>query len=308
MRVFYGFEEVKDIKNPVVTTGNFDGVHYGHKVILKRLKKLAEQYKGESVLISFYPHPRKVLYPDTAGKDLHLITSLDEKIELLEKEGLDNLVLIEFTREFARIRGEIFIEKYISARLKPRVVVVGFNHHFGYRQGGDYSYLKTVSGRYGFKAEEIPEQEVLNETVSSTEIRKALDEGYIQRVNAYLDHYYFVSGRCTRCEGLDEFNGSTGLLMKIVDEDKLLPLAGAYAVSVTGNGLRTRGLALVPENTGVIREVAILLFETSNPAIDHIKPLKLDFHKRMSGRIWGDRVESFRVPGELIRDTRELIF
>ena len=127
------------IRNPVVTTGSFDGVHLGHKTILNRLKILAEKNDGESVLITFHPHPRKVLYPDTAGKDLKLINSQEEKLELLRKSGLDNVIIIEFTRDFAKTISEQFVKDYLCNILKAKVVVVGFNHHFGFNKDGELS-------------------------------------------------------------------------------------------------------------------------------------------------------------------------
>ncbi|MDT8400349.1 MAG: adenylyltransferase/cytidyltransferase family protein [Bacteroidales bacterium] len=308
MKVYYGLEEVEKIKNPVITTGTFDGVHFGHKTILGRIKKLAEQYEGESVLISFYPHPRKVLYPSTEGKCLHLITTLDEKIDLLEKEGLDNLILLEFTKEFARVSSSEFIEKYISSKLRPRVIVVGYNHHFGHNKEGNYQYLKSISALYGFDTEEIPEQEVLNETVSSTQIRKALVEGYIQRVNAYLDHFYFISGSPGKWEPDTHLNDHTGIVLRIDDEDKLLPRQGAYAVSVPGDGSKTHGLAFIPQKTEGRREVAIILFENFSPGINITHRLRINFHKRMDGKIQFDSPESLRVPEKLINDTMELIY
>ncbi len=113
MKIFRGFEQVKGIRNPVVTTGSFDGVHIGHKTILNRLRMLADKYDGESVLITFDPHPRKVLYPETAGKGLRLINSQEEKLELLRKAGLDNLIIVEFTREFSKTTSEEFVRDYL---------------------------------------------------------------------------------------------------------------------------------------------------------------------------------------------------
>src|SRR5512136_2335838 len=160
MRIFRSFEEAKSIINPVVTTGSFDGVHIGHKVILNRLNILAEKYKGESVLITFDPHPRKVLYPETAGKDLKLINSQEEKLELLRKAGLDNVIIIEFTKSFSRVTSEEFVRDYLKGFLNARVIVAGFNHHFGFNKEGDYRHLWNWREKYDFEAEEIPEQEV----------------------------------------------------------------------------------------------------------------------------------------------------
>src|SRR5665647_2204284 len=125
MKIFKGFGEVKNIMNPVVTTGSFDGVHLGHKTILNRLNKLADKYNGESVLITFDPHPRKVLYPETAGKDLKLINSQEEKLDLLEKTGLNNVIIIEFTLGFSKVTSEQFVRDFLSGILNAKVVVAG---------------------------------------------------------------------------------------------------------------------------------------------------------------------------------------
>src|SRR5512133_1871076 len=129
MKIFRGFEEAKNIINPVVTTGSFDGVHIGHKTILNRLRMLASKYDGESVLITFDPHPRKVLYPDTAGKDLKLINSDEEKMMLLEKAGLDNVIIVSFTIDFSHITSEQFVCDFLIGILHAKVIVAGFNHH-----------------------------------------------------------------------------------------------------------------------------------------------------------------------------------
>jgi len=146
MKIFRSFDEARNIINPVVTTGSFDGVHIGHKTILNRLRMLAEKYNGESVLITFDPHPRKVLYPDTAGKDLKLINSQEEKLDLLEKAGLDNVIIVEFTREFSKVTSEEFVRDFLHGILHSKVVVAGFNHHFGFNKEGDYKQLWDCRG------------------------------------------------------------------------------------------------------------------------------------------------------------------
>ena len=161
MKIFRGFEETVGIKNPVVTTGSFDGVHIGHKTIINRLKMLAAKHDGESVLITFDPHPRKVLYPETAGRDLRLIYSQEEKLIKLREAGVDNVVIVNFTLDFSRITSEEFVRDFICERLRAKVVVVGFNHHFGFNREGDYRQLWDWREKYGFEAEEIPEQERL---------------------------------------------------------------------------------------------------------------------------------------------------
>ncbi|MCF8221996.1 MAG: adenylyltransferase/cytidyltransferase family protein [Bacteroidales bacterium] len=308
MRVFYGFDKPGKIKNPVVTTGTFDGVHLGHKTILNRLKRLAAENDGESVLITFYPHPRKVLYPGTKGKNLKMISTKEEKIELLEEAGLDNLIIVEFTREFSKVSGREFIENYVFARLSPVVVVVGFNHHFGHNKEGDYAYLQSVSSEYGFRAEEIPEQEVQNETVSSTEIRKALSEGYIQKANAYLDHYYFVSGKPSMGDGVAGINGDARIRITIDDDEKMFPLSGSYAVSIPLDNTIKRGFAYIRDTETMPAEVDLLLFDGEGICIKDRSRIRLNFHKRMSGIIPGGLQSSSRMLEKVINETKELIF
>jgi riboflavin kinase / FMN adenylyltransferase len=245
MKIFNGFEEARGIRNPVVTTGSFDGVHIGHKTILNRLKMLAEKYNGESVLITFHPHPKKVLYPDTAGKDLKLINSYEEKNELLRKSGLDNLIVVEFTTEFSKTTSEEFVRDYLHGILNAKVVVAGFNHHFGFNKEGDYKHLWNWRGKYNFEAEEIPEQEVQHEAVSSTRIRKAISEGYIQRANAYLDHYYMIMGTPESYEfpGFEKL--PSFLRVPITEECKILPTTGIYAVSLVNENKDSKGMALI---------------------------------------------------------------
>lgn len=280
MRIFRNFEDAGIIRNPVVTTGSFDGVHIGHKAILKRLKMLADKYDGESVLITFDPHPRKVLYPETAGKDLRLIYSQEEKLDLLEKAGLDNVIIVTFTLEFSRTTSEEFVRKYLHDILKAKVVVVGFNHHFGFNKEGDYRQLWEWQEKYHFEAEEIPEQEVYNETVSSTRIRQAISEGYIQRANAYLDHYYRIIGRTTEfhpaIQGMPLLFG-----IEITEESKLIPSPGIYAVSAKGDGLKPKGMVIISKSeSGTV--VLVSLFEAD---LTTDKRLTIFFHKKIHGAV-----------------------
>ena len=261
MKIFRGFEEARGIRNPVVTTGSFDGVHIGHKTILNRLKMLAAKYDGESVLITFDPHPRKVLYPETAGKDLKLINSQEEKLELLRKSGLDNLIIIEFTKEFSKITSEEFVRDILHGILNARVVVVGFNHHFGFNKEGDYKHLWNWREKYNFEAEEIPEQEVQHEVVSSTRIRKAISEGYIQRANAYLDHYYMIMGTPEKYEIPGPESLPSFFNVPVTEECKILPATGIYAVYVITGNTGSKGMALICSEEGKGTLVLVHVFE-----------------------------------------------
>ncbi len=283
MKIFRSFEEAKGIRNPVVTTGSFDGVHIGHKTIINRLRKLARKYDGESVLITFDPHPRKVLYPETSGKDLRLINSQEEKLELLRLAGLDNVIIVEFTKDFSKITSEEFIRDFLCSRLNAKVIVVGFNHHFGFNKEGDYKQLWSWRKKYNFEAEEIPEQEVQNETVSSTKIRQAIKEGYIQRANAYLDHYYIIMGKPRYSGYENSFYPIKMYDIPITEESKLLPAPGIYAVSAESGPVQARCMAVISNNHEGKPEVLIHLIEKDYLPYDQTSILF--FHKKIHGSV-----------------------
>ncbi|MBN2666673.1 MAG: FAD synthetase family protein [Bacteroidales bacterium] len=307
MKIFKSFEEASGIRNPVVTTGSFDGVHIGHKMILNRLRMLAEQVDGESVLITFAPHPRKVLYPETAGKNLRLINSQQEKLELLRGAGLDNLIIIEFTRDFARTTSEEFVKNYLNGILKAKVVVVGFNHHFGFNQEGDYRKLWEMRKRYGFEAEEIPEQEVQHETVSSTRIRQAIKEGFIQKANAYLDHYYIVMGQPFKYEYRNNFYEINLAKVPLTEECKLLPAPGLYAITLKTGKVSSKGMGIINGNSERPNEVLINVLD--GDPIGYGQDTTILFHKKIHGSVnLADQTDSARRLKAARREISELIF
>jgi riboflavin kinase / FMN adenylyltransferase len=306
MKIFRSFEDAKVIINPVVTTGSFDGVHIGHKVILKRLTKLAEKQDGESVLITFDPHPRKVLYPETAGKDLKLINSQEEKLELLEKTGLNNVIIIEFTREFSKVTSEKFVSDFLHDILHAKVIVAGFNHHFGFNKEGDYKQLWGWQGKYNFEAEEIPEQEVQHETVSSTKIRQAISEGYIQRANAYLDHYYIIMGKPEKYSNEESFELPPFVKIPITEECKLLPSQGIYAVSVESGSVYSKGMAIIFRKSEDDSEVLLNIFDELTIPPDH--KITLSFHKKIHGAVnLSDSITAQKI-NSARNDISDLIF
>lgn len=281
MKIFHNFDEASSIKNAVVTTGSFDGVHVGHKVILDRLKKLAYESDGETVLITFHPHPRKVLYPESAGKELYLINSQREKIELLRKAGLDNLIIIEFTLEFSKIRAIDFVENLLLQKLHAKKIVIGFNHHFGHNREGDYSELHNLGDKYGFTVEEIPEQDIQHETVSSTKIRQALLEGNIQKANAYLDHHYIIIGKISESNPLLKEIGFPGFAVQIEEESKLIPPDGVYAVTVSDESDRYRGMCFIKKRGSSSLDALVEFYLFENPTALNGKRATVFFQKRI---------------------------
>ena len=303
MRIFRSFEDAAVISSPVITTGTFDGVHLGHKTIIRRLNKLASDHMGESALITFHPHPRAVLYPESVGKGLRLICSQEEKIEMLRKTGLENLIIIEFTKDFSQITSEEFVRDILCGILKSKVIVAGHNHHFGFNQEGDYRKLWEWRSKYGFEAEEIPMQEVQHETVSSTRIRQALSEGYIQRANAYLDHFYIIMGIAVA----DDPNLSPDvpfIKIPITEKTKLVPPHGLFAVTCAADAFFSRGMVYIPDKGAGIPDIYLNLenYEDDLPG----KRMTLFFHKKLAACNPGEPVQRSLTNG--ITEMRELIF
>lgn len=246
MNIYFGFEEIKQIKNAVVTTGSFDGVHVGHQVILKRLSETAKKINGETVLITFYPHPRQVLYPNTLGKDLMMINSRQEKIALLRNAGLDNIIFVKFTKEFAETSAKDFIKNYLVDKLNVKKIVTGTNHHFGKNREGDIEELKLLGEKHGFDLELIPSQDIQNVDISSTLIREAILQGQVQKAQVYLGQFYQIKAQ------LDE-NGQAQFLQMgyktkrlIIEEKyKLIPPCGSYLIQVDFLQKTYKGLCLI---------------------------------------------------------------
>lgn len=256
MKVYNSIAEAKGkIKNSVVTTGSFDGVHTGHKIILNKLNNIAEKISGESVLITFNPHPRKILYPDQ--KSLKLINTIEEKIYLLSETGLHNLIIHPFDKKFANTSSYEFISDYLIKMLDMKAIVVGQNHHFGQNKSGDYNYLHKLSNEFDFKVEEIPLKYIENESVSSVKIRKALQEGNVQKANLYLNYSFRISGKLEK-ETSNKIIASEHYNFIVGDDDKLIPSNGFYAGEIVSNNISHKVLVMVNNNLNDRSEIKIV--------------------------------------------------
>jgi riboflavin kinase / FMN adenylyltransferase len=306
MRVFHDTREAMEkVSSTVVTTGSFDGVHIGHKVIIERLKQIAEEIGGESTLVTFHPHPRKVLYPEQ--KDLKLINSQGEKIKLLSKTGLDNLVILPFSKEFAKTTSHDFITDILIEQLKAKVIIVGQNHHFGHNRSGDFSYLHKLSQELGFRVEDIPLQDIENETVSSTKIRKALLEGNIMRANAYLDHQYIIRGEFSDLPGLNVIKDQRFFRIAISEEEKLIPPPGVYATNSVCSDEYLKSMTIIHENEEGERFVdTTLLYD--NVLLDGVK-VTVYFYKKIRGQeVFSNGQINLSELEEAIEDVDELLY
>ena len=230
MQVYYGIADFKIVKNAVVTSGTFDGVHLGHQKILARLREITTASAGESVVITFWPHPRTVVSSDSSN--LKLLSTIDEKIELLAYNGVQHLLIIPFTRQFSELSSEDFIQQILIDTIGTKKLVIGYDHRFGRDREGGFDYLQANAERYGFEIEEIPRQDVEATGVSSSKIRIALTEGHIQTANALLGRAYSLSGTVVKGKQLGRTIGYPTANILPEESYKLVPANGVYAVRV----------------------------------------------------------------------------
>ena len=228
MQVHYGFESYKNIKNPIVTVNTFDGVHFGHQKIIQRLQKIAKKNNGESVLLTFDPHPRKILLND---QGLKLIHTINEKINILENLGLDHLVIYPFTLEFSKFSAKRYIDELLIQKLGTHTLVIGYDHHFGNDREGNIDLLKKYEKSNPFYLEEIKAHEIEEIKISSTKVRSAIEKGNIHLVNDYCGHFYEFSGEVVHGNGIGKTIGTPTANIKLNSNEKIIPLDGVYAVN-----------------------------------------------------------------------------
>ncbi len=223
-----------NINNPILTIGVFDGVHLGHQKVLERLKEIAKEKNGESVVLTLWPHPRIVLDKDV--ESLRLLNNIEEKKFLLSKTGIDHLIIIPFTKEFAELTACEFIEEYLVKRINVKHLVVGYNHQFGKDRKVGYEFLNECAQKFGFSIERLDAKLVDNDKVSSTKIREFLTSGYLDIANNYLGYEYFISGNVIEGNQIGRKIGFPTANIKIPEPYKQVPKDGVYAVRVKLNG------------------------------------------------------------------------
>lgn len=229
LQIHHNISKLPAFHNAVVTIGTFDGVHTGHKHILNQLKAEAERISGETVIITFHPHPRKIV---SHTHEVQLLNTLEEKIEILSKESIDHLVVVPFTEAFAEQTAESYIRNFLVKNINPHTIIIGYDHRFGKGRAGDYLMLEKYAPEMGFIVKEIPEK-VLNEiAVSSTRIRKAIREGDIESANALLGYDYFFEAKVVEGNQLGRTMGYPTANLHIENPEKLIPGNGVYAVEI----------------------------------------------------------------------------
>jgi riboflavin kinase/FMN adenylyltransferase len=240
MRIFDGIKSLGEIKNPVVTIGTFDGVHLGHQKIIEQLNFEADKIGGESVLLTFEPHPRIVLYPENHG--VKLIQTRDEKFQVLENFNLKNVVLIPFTKEFSELSAIEFVEQILVSNLKAKKVVIGYDHQFGRNREGNIQFLKSVSEKYGFEVIEISAKSIDEINISSTKVRDSLLRGDVETAKLFLSRSYEISGTVVKGNQLGRTIGFPTANVLVNSNLKLIPANGVYAVRVKIAGAKHFGV------------------------------------------------------------------
>ena len=240
MNIFRNIIATRHIPHAVVTIGTFDGVHLGHQAIFKKMKELAQDIGGQTVVVTFQPHPRQVLNIDSSN--LRFLCTPEEKLERFEAFGIDNVVIINFTKEFSRTPSEVFIKDYIIDNIKPEYIVVGYDHHFGKNRMGDFDLLNDLKKKYGFKVERIAAQDVENIAISSTKIRNALAVGNVKSANRLLGYTYSISAEVVRGNEIGRTIGFPTANLELPKEYMLLN-GGVYACLVDYEGQRYKAMA-----------------------------------------------------------------
>jgi len=260
MKVYYGYDNLK-FSNPVVTTGVFDGVHRGHRFIFERLKQRAAELRGESVVVTFHPHPRQVL--DENERKIMLLTGIDEKISLIEKCGIDHTVVINFDREMSQMGAADFFEKILYGKIGVRHLVIGFNHHFGKMAEGDFKTIKEIANNYGISYEILEPVKYGEISISSSAVREALIAGRIEEAVNLLGYDYFMNGTIIEGRKLGRKIGYPTANIQPDYPDKLIPGNGVYAVEIMVRNRKYYGVMSIGYNPTVNRDRNIKSLEVN---------------------------------------------
>ena len=235
-------------KKTVVTIGTFDGVHIGHQKIIKRLINTGKAEGLQSVILTFFPHPRMVLQKDS---NIKLINTINERHDILDDLGLDYLIIKKFTEEFSRLSAEDFVKQILVDKLNAKKVIIGYDHRFGRNRNADINDLKDFGEAFGFEVEEISAQDINDVSVSSTKIRTALNEGKIDKANTFLGYNFMLTGKVAKGKGLGKQLGFPTANIEIEEDYKIIPKRGSYIVNAIINDARVYGMMNIGMNPTV---------------------------------------------------------
>jgi riboflavin kinase/FMN adenylyltransferase len=293
MQVHEGFEHLAPLPFAVVTSGTFDGVHIGHRKILSRLNEIAARNNGQSVVLTYWPHPRLVLYPEQT--DLKLLNTFEEKAELLESLGIDHLIKIPFTKSFSQLSGDTFTRRVLMEKIGTKKLVIGYDHRFGKNREGSFEYLKENAHHYGFEVEEIPPQDIDDVTVSSTKIRKALMAGHVDEAASFLGDYYHLSGTVIHGDKIGRSLGFPTANIYVEHKFKLIPAEGIYAVTIDIDKQEFKGMLYIgkrPTLNKVEQNIEVNIFDFNRDIYG--EPLKINFIRQIRSEMKFDNLDQLK--------------
>lgn len=275
--------------NPVVTIGMFDGVHQGHRQLINRINEIAQKEGGESVLLTFWPHPR--IFFEKENCSFKLLSALEEKQELLSKTGINSLLTLPFNAEFSKMSPYDYIKNILADGIGAKKIIIGYDHHYGFKGVGNFEYMQQVSKEFGFEVEEIPAFDINHINISSSKIRHALESGDIAKANRYLSYEYFLNGKVIEGKKIGRQLGYPTANIAVDSPYKLIPGSGVYIVEVIAENKLMQGVLSIGTNPTVDKgnttktiEVYIFNFDSDiyNKAIRVIFKSKIRDEKRFA--------------------------
>lgn len=284
MRVYNNINEFTAVNNAVVTIGTFDGVHIGHQKIIAGIKELADSIGGETVILTFFPHPRMILNPE--DESIKLITTMAEKAELMERLGVDHLIITPFSRDFSNQTAEDYIRDVLVEKIGTKKIVIGYDHRFGKDRQGGLQDLQRLGPVYGFDVIEIPEQDINEVAISSTRIRAALLSGDISLANTCLGHPFFITGSVVRGDQIGRQIGYPTANIVVEEKYKLIPSDGIFAVTVIIVNQKYKGMAYIgtrPTVNGLTRNIEVNIFDFSEDIYN--QTIRMEFHHYIRGDV-----------------------
>jgi len=261
MQVHYNINQLPIFKKAIITIGTFDGVHIGHQQIIDAMRKESEKRTGETVIITFHPHPRKIVEQNTS---LQLINTLDEKIGLLENKGIDHLVVVPFTKAFAMQTAEEYVENFLMNKFHPETIIIGYDHHFGKDRKGNFQLLEKLSAKFNYRLIEIPKHLLKEIAISSTKIRNAIKKGEVETANNLLGYPFFFEGKVLHGDQLGGKLGYPTANLEYTDVDKIHLGEGVYAAQVIVNKEIKNGMLSIgkrPTLNDTIERIEINIFD-----------------------------------------------
>jgi riboflavin kinase/FMN adenylyltransferase len=304
MRIYHHIDEFTAVKNAVVTIGTFDGVHIGHRKIISGIKELADSIGGETVILTFFPHPRMILHPE--DESLKLITTITEKAQLMEQLGVDHLIITPFSRDFSNQTPEGYIRDVLVNKIGTKKIVIGYDHRFGKDRQGGLDDLLKLGPVYGFDVVEIPEQDINEVAISSTRIRNALLSDKIDLANSYLGYPFFITGTVIRGDQLGRQLGYPTANIVVEEKYKLIPADGIFAVTVNVAGNEYKGMAYIgsrPTVNGLTHNIEVNIFDFDQEIYN--QPIRMEFHHYVRGDIKFSSLDELKV--QLAKDKEDVL-